>query len=39
VQVTAGLAPGDEIVVGNVGLLGVGMQVQIIGAENARGRP
>ena len=31
---------GDEIVVGNVGLLGAGMQVQIIGAESPqRGRP
>lgn len=40
VQVTEGLKPGDEIVVGNVGLLGAGMQVQIIGAETPqRGRP
>ncbi len=40
VQVTEGLAAGDEIVVGNVGLLGAGMQVQIIGAETPqRGRP
>jgi membrane fusion protein (multidrug efflux system) len=39
VQVTEGLAVGDEIVVGNVGLLGAGMQVQIIGTEPARGRP
>ncbi len=39
VQVTDGLKPGDEIVVGNVGLLGAGMQVQVIGAEQARGRP
>ena len=37
VQVTEGLVPGDEIVVGNVGLLGAGMQVQIIGGEQARG--
>lgn len=37
VQVTEGLKPGDEIVVGNVGLLGAGMQVQIIGNESARG--
>ncbi len=40
VQVTEGLKAGDEIVVGNVGLLGAGMQVQIIGAESPpRGRP
>jgi membrane fusion protein, multidrug efflux system len=40
VQVTEGLKVGDEIVVGNVGLLGAGMQVQIIGAEGPqRGRP
>jgi membrane fusion protein (multidrug efflux system) len=37
VQVTAGLAPGDEIVVGNVGLLGACMPVQIIGGEQPRG--
>jgi membrane fusion protein, multidrug efflux system len=39
VQVTGGLAPGDEIVVGNVGLLGAGMQVQVIGTEAPRARP
>ena len=40
VQVTEGLAAGDEIVIGNVGLLGAGMQVQIIGVETPqRGRP
>jgi membrane fusion protein (multidrug efflux system) len=40
VQVTEGLVAGDEIVIGNVGLLGAGMQVQIIGVETPqRGRP
>lgn len=39
VQVRDGLKPGDEIVVGNVGLLGAGMQVQVIGAEANRARP
>jgi len=39
VQVLNGLAAGDEIVVGNVGMLGVGMQVQLIGTESARPRP
>jgi len=39
VQVVSGLAAGDEIVVGNVGLLGAGMQVQVIGTEANRGRP
>jgi RND family efflux transporter MFP subunit len=36
VQVLEGLAVGDQVVVGNVGMLGVGMQVQLIGGE---GRP
>lgn len=31
VQVLEGLAAGDQVVVGNVGTLGVGMQVQLIG--------
>lgn len=39
VQIVEGLASGDEIVVGNVGLLGAGMQVQVIGTEANRGRP
>jgi membrane fusion protein (multidrug efflux system) len=33
VQVLEGLAAGDQVVVGNVGTLGVGMQVQLIGGE------
>lgn len=33
VQVVEGLAVGDQIVVGNVGMLGAGMQVQLIGGE------
>jgi membrane fusion protein, multidrug efflux system len=33
VQVLEGLAVGDQVVVGNVGMLGVGMQVQLIGGE------
>ncbi len=39
VQILDGLAAGDEIVVGNVGLLGAGMQVQVIGTESNRARP
>jgi RND family efflux transporter MFP subunit len=38
VQVISGLAAGDEIVVGNVGMMGAGMQVQLIGTEAARPR-
>lgn len=34
VQVLDGLASGDRIVVGNVGMLGAGMQVQLIDGEN-----
>lgn len=33
VQVLDGLAAGDQVVVGNVGMLGAGMQVQLIGGE------
>ncbi len=33
VQVLEGLAAGDQVVVGNVGTLGAGMQVQLIGGE------
>ncbi len=39
VQVLDGLAVGDEIVVGNVGLLGAGMKVQMLGTETPRARP
>lgn len=34
VQVLEGLSAGDQVVVGNVGMLGAGMQVQLIGGEN-----
>ncbi|HUP88049.1 MAG TPA: efflux RND transporter periplasmic adaptor subunit [Longimicrobiales bacterium] len=37
VEVVSGLEAGDKIVVGNVGTLGKGMKVQIVGGENARG--
>ncbi len=33
VEITGGLALGDEVVIGNVGTLGRGMKVQIIGNE------
>jgi RND family efflux transporter MFP subunit len=33
VQVLEGLAIGDQVVTGNVGMLGAGMQVQLIGGE------
>lgn len=33
VEITSGLSAGDRVIVGNVGTLGRGMQVQIIGAE------
>ena len=39
IQVLDGLVAGDEIVVGNVGLLGAGMKVQMIGTETPRARP
>ncbi len=35
-QVLEGLSDGDRVVVGNVGLLGKGMKVQVLGAENRR---
>lgn len=35
VQVLEGLAVGDQVVTGNVGMLGAGMQVQLIGGESA----
>lgn len=37
VQVLEGLAAGDQVVVGNVGMLGAGMQVQLIGGESRGG--
>ncbi len=39
VQVLEGLSVGDAVVVGNVGLLGAGMQVQVIGTETNPARP
>jgi RND family efflux transporter MFP subunit len=36
-QVLDGLAPGDRVIVGNLGALGKGMTVEIIGGENTRG--
>jgi RND family efflux transporter MFP subunit len=38
-EVTAGLREGDRIVVGNVGTLGRGMRVQVVGGENAAPAP
>jgi len=35
-EVLSGLADGDRVVVGNVGALGRGMQVQILGGESGR---
>jgi membrane fusion protein (multidrug efflux system) len=32
-EVTSGLAPGDRVIVGNVGTVGRGMQVQILGGD------
>jgi RND family efflux transporter MFP subunit len=34
VQVVSGLSAGDRIIVGNVGALGKGMQVQVVGAPS-----
>lgn len=39
VQVLEGLATGDQVVVGNVGMLGAGMQVQLIGGESRPAAP
>ena len=39
VQVLDGLAAGDQVVVGNVGMLGAGMQVQLIGGETRPATP
>jgi RND family efflux transporter MFP subunit len=36
VEIVSGLAAGDRIVVGNVGTLGRGMRVQIVGGETQR---
>jgi RND family efflux transporter MFP subunit len=36
VEVVSGLQPGDRIVIGNVGTLGRGMRVQIVGGETQR---
>jgi RND family efflux transporter MFP subunit len=38
VEILNGLEAGDRIVVGNVGTLGRGMRVQIVGGETQRGR-
>ena len=38
VEIISGLDEGDRIVVGNVGTLGRGMKVQIVGGETQRGR-
>ena len=37
-EVLSGLAEGDRVIVGNVGALGRGVQVQIIGNEGSSGR-
>ncbi|HET7456063.1 MAG TPA: efflux RND transporter periplasmic adaptor subunit [Gemmatimonadaceae bacterium] len=36
-QILDGLAAGDRVVVGNVGVLGKGMKVQIVGGDTGRG--
>lgn len=36
VQVLDGLSAGDRVIVGNVGVLGRGMQVQVVGGEQER---
>ena len=38
VEILSGLDEGDRIVIGNVGTLGRGMKVQIVGGETQRGR-
>jgi RND family efflux transporter MFP subunit len=38
VEIVSGLDEGDRIIVGNVGTLGRGMRVQIVGGETQRGR-
>ncbi|MFL5382733.1 MAG: efflux RND transporter periplasmic adaptor subunit [Longimicrobiaceae bacterium] len=37
VQIVSGLQPSDRVVVGNVGMLGAGMQVRMAGAGGRRG--
>jgi hypothetical protein len=37
VQIVSGLGAGDRVVVGNVGMLGEGMQVRMAGAGGRRG--
>ncbi len=37
VQVAAGLHDGDQVVIGNVGMLGKGMRVQVLGTESRTG--
>lgn len=39
VEITDGVREGDRIVVGNVGTLGRGMRVQVVGGENAGPTP
>jgi RND family efflux transporter MFP subunit len=39
VQVTEGLQAGDRVIIGNVGILGRGMQVTIAGEEKRKPRP
>jgi RND family efflux transporter MFP subunit len=36
-QVLDGLSPGDRVIVGNIGALGKGMAVEVLGGENTRG--
>ena len=36
-EVIQGLQEGDRIVIGNVGTLGKGMKVQVLGGENRTG--
>lgn len=38
-QILSGLAEGDRVLVGNVGTIGRGMKVQIIGGDTPRGQP
>jgi multidrug efflux system membrane fusion protein len=38
VQILAGLAPGDRVIVGNVGAVGAGARVQVLGEQAGGGR-
>jgi hypothetical protein len=38
VEVLSGVNEGDEVIVGNVGMLGKGMRVQVLGTEGPDGR-